>query len=155
MLCGIVSVVARLCLPPVGTVRNALLTGTVGRATTSRPLPSPSVNTRGNSTGEAARTPTQSTAPSALPPSMSGRALPSLPSAATIPAALSTAQSGTIGRAVTQQQFETMRHAPEPQPDGDDDDQMLEGVIIPALNSVSLGSLEHTCLPAACREDTK
>jgi len=32
-----------------------------------------------------------------------------------------------------------MRHAPEPEAGHDDDDQMLDGVIIPALNNASRG----------------
>lgn len=46
------------------------------------------------------------------------------------------AASGTVSRA-TAQVTDTMRHAPEPEPQHDDDDQMLDGVIIPALNNVS------------------
>ncbi|KAK1923555.1 kinase-like domain-containing protein [Papiliotrema laurentii] len=94
-----------------GTVRNAM--ATVSRGTVSRPLPDPASmasNPRANPT-----------------PSLSGRALPSLPSGVTAPIA-------TVNKP---QPSETMRHAPEPEHHEEEEDQMLEGVIVPAINGLA------------------
>jgi len=127
--CGTVSKSHGAADTPVGTVRNALNTGTVARATMPRPLPP-------SSSESPISTPTMTKAPS-LPPSMSGRALPSLPPSES--KATMVAHSGTASRS-TARPTDTMRHAPEPQaePHHEEDDQMLDGVIIPALNNVRI-----------------
>ena len=109
----------------VGTVRNALPTqpSTVSRATT-RPLPNPSIT-------DLSQTPsiTQSVPHN---PSVNGRALPSVPESSS---AL-TQQRPVAAEPPQETVRNSMGSAPPPEVQ-DDDEAMLEGVIIPAINSVS------------------
>ncbi|WWC92753.1 uncharacterized protein L201_007712 [Kwoniella dendrophila CBS 6074] len=129
-----------------GTVRNALppqphQPGTVSRAT-GRPLP-PSTST------PTSATPTKPD----LPPSMSGRALPTVPhsaSQATIISSDPEPAYQTIRNALPQgpaphqhqaqqppQQHHNQSHPPPAVDHDDDEDVMLEGVIVPAINNLA------------------
>jgi len=130
-------------LTSVGTVRNALLNapGTVSRGTLPRPSQSaPLAPEDDGHTPIAEKPPT-------LPPSMSGRALPAVPSggAGKPPVPPTASGSGTLSRKTAlSAQSGTMRlaHGPDHTDEHhggqhDEEDQMLEGVIVPALNNVS------------------
>ena len=80
---------------------------------------------------------------------MSSRALPSLPTGAV--GVSPVPPTGTIGR--VPQKSDTMRHAPPvPEHVEDEEDQMLEGVIIPAINGVSLSMKQP--LTTACGKNS-
>lgn len=157
----------------VGTVRNNL-PGTVSR-NTGRPLPpaNGSVNDPFNSHMSIHSTaPTRTKAEEFLPPSLSGRALPTTPSRGTATSAYvdspgrsqdNSTPTGT--RNDGQPMYSTVRGTVVPPPasvpvpsqsqpphrhhneqlEENDDDAMLEGVIIPALSNVSLIIFVHLC----------
>ncbi|WWD04556.1 hypothetical protein V865_002626 [Kwoniella europaea PYCC6329] len=121
-----------------GTVRNALPSqptqpSTVSRAT-GRPLPPSS-----GGTPTSATTPTKND----LPPSINGRALPTLPpsaSQATIIGSDPEPAYQTIRNALPQgvpPPHQQTQHVQQVHEDEGDEDVMLEGVIVPAINSLA------------------
>ena len=125
---GIVSGQHRVRLTlTVGTVRNALPPQTATMSRASRPLPNLSFLSSSRASSS-----TESTIQT---PSANGRGLPSLPSSAA-----ASSKQQMISRPTNEVTYETVRHSlpvAQNQESDADDDQMLDGVILPALNNVS------------------